>query len=115
MFIINEYVRHNTTESGYSVQGVFAINTVNKEKKMCTWICHNNTTYCKVNHVKLAKPYFSLIDPIYYGIIHALKSTGSYGLANIVFLVILLPLLMFVLLIKSIGLEFEIHSIKKDK
>lgn len=113
MITTNEYVRLNTTEIGYNGQGVTAINTVNKEKKKCTWICHNNTSYCKVNHVQLAKPYFNVIDPIYYGIINSLKSTGNYGLANIFFLVILLPLTMFFLLIKSIRLEFEIRTIKK--
>ena len=113
MIMMNEFVRLNTTELGYNNQGVTAINTDKKLKKQCSWICHNNTNYCKVNHVLLARPYFSTIDPIYFGIINALKSTGNYGLANIVFLVILLPLSMFIFLIKSIRMEFEIHTIKK--
>ena len=121
MIVINEFVRLNTNEEGYTkqgkwgldIEGVTAINTEKKLKDKCTWICHNNTNYCKENHVKLAKPYFDKIDPIYDGIIDSLKSTGDYGLANIIFLVIILPLIMYILLVKSISLEFKIRKLKK--
>ena len=113
MIMINEFVRLNTNEEGYTKQGVTAINTAKKQKDKCTWICHHNTDYCKENHVKLAKPYFDKIDPIYFGIISSLKSTGNYRLANIIFLVIGLPLIMYVLLVKSISLEFKIRKLKK--
>jgi len=112
--MINEFVRLNTIEEGYNKQGVTAINSAKKQKEKCSWICHNNTNYCKENHVKLAKPYFDKIDPIYFGIINSLKSTGNYGLANIIFLVILLPLIMYVLLAKSISMQFKIRKLKKD-
>lgn len=110
--MINEFVRLNSNEEGYNKQGVTAINTAKKQKEKCSWICHNNTNYCKNHHVKLAKPYFDGIDPIYTGIINALQSTGNYGFANILFLVILLPLIMYILLIKSIGLQFKIRNLK---
>jgi len=113
MIIINEFVKINTSEEGYSRQGIIAINTGKKYKDKCSWICHNNTNYCKANHVKLAKPYFDKIDPIYFGIIGSLKSTGNYGLANIIFLVILLPLIMYVLLVKSINLQIKIRKLRK--
>ena len=113
--MINEFVRLNTIEEGYNKQVVTAINSAKKQKEKCSWICHNNTNYCKENHVKLAKPYFDKIDPIYFGIINSLKSTGNYGLANIIFLVILLPLIMYVLLAKSISMQFKIRKLKKDK
>ena len=113
MILINEFVRLNTAEEGYHRQGVIAINTVKKQKDKCSWICHDHTNYCKAQHVKIAKPYFDKIDPIYFGTINALKSTGDYGLANILFWVILLPLIMYVLLAQSIRIEFEIRKLKK--
>ena len=111
MIMINELVRLKTKEEGYTKQGVTAINTAKKQKHKCTWICHEKTIYCKENHVKLAKPYFDKIDLIYFGIISSLKSTGNYRLANIIFLVIILPLIMYVLLVKSISLEFKIRKL----
>jgi len=113
MITINELTSLNITEKGYAKKGIVAINSAKKLKDKCSWACHNNTVYCKENHVKFAKPYFDKIDPIYFGIIHALKSTGNYRLANIIFLVILLPLGMYFLLVKSIAIQFEIRSIKK--
>ncbi len=113
MIMINEFVRVNTYAKGYDKQGVTAINTVKKYKDKCSWYCHNNTNYCKTNHVKLLKPYFDKIDPIYFGIIGSLQSTGNYGLANIIFFVILLPLIMYILLVKSISLQIKIHKLKK--
>ena len=44
--------------------------------------------------------FFMLVFPIYFGIISSLKSTGNYRLANIIFLVIGLPLIMYILLVK---------------
>lgn len=113
MVVVNEFVRLNTTEEGYKRRGVTAINSVKRIKDKCSWICHNDTDYCRENHVKLAKPHFNQIDPIYFGIIHSLQSTGAYRWANIVFLVILGPLFMYILLIKSIGIQTEINKIKK--
>ena len=113
MIVINEFVRLNTNEEGYAKQGVTAINTAKKQKDKCTWVCHEITNYCKENHVKLAKPYFDKIDLIYFGIIKSLKKTENYELANIIFLVIILPLIMYILLVKSISLEFKIRKLKK--
>ena len=113
MITINEFVRLNSNNEGYNIQGVNTINTNEKLKEKCSWICHNNTNYCKKNHVKLTKIYLNKIDPIYFGIINSLKSTGDYGLANIIFLVILLPLTIYVLLVKSISIQFKISKLKK--
>jgi len=114
MIIVNEFVKLSIEEEGYHHQGIIAINSALKFKEQCSWVCHNNTAYCKENHVKFAQPYFDKIDPIYFGIINALKSTGNYGLANILFLVGLLPLGMYFLLVKSIAMQFEIRAIKKQ-
>ncbi len=112
MILINEYTRLTISEKGYQIQGVTAINSAKKLNQECSWICHNNTSFCKQHHVKLAKPYFNKNDPIYFGIINSLKSTGNYGLANVIFLVILFPLLMVFLFIKSVRIQIEIRQLK---
>ncbi len=114
MTTVNEFVRLHTKVEGYNRQGIIAINPVKKLKERCSWACHNDTNHCKEEHVKLANPYFDKIDPIYFGIINTLKSTGNYGLANIIFLVILLPLLLFLLLVKSVNMQLEINKIKNE-
>ena len=121
MIVINEFVRLNTNEEGYTkqgkwglpIQGITAINSGKPLKDKCTWMCHNNTNYCKENHAKLAKPYFDKTDPIYHGTIKSLQSTGNYVSANIIILVIILPLIMYILLVKSISLEFKIRKLWK--
>lgn len=109
---VNETVRFYKTDKGYLRQGVTAINSVTRTPDTCTWICHNDTSYCKEQHVKYAKPYFSIIDPIYFGIIRSLHATGNYGLANIVFLVIVFPLALYFLFIKSLHLQSKINRLK---
>ena len=65
MLMINELVRLNTNEKGYTkgkwglIQNILAINTTDKLKGKCTWICHNDTNYCKENHVKLANQFLT--------------------------------------------------------
>lgn len=110
---VNEFVRLDSNTPGSKVQGVIAINTSAKELFKCSWSCHNSTDYCKEKHVKLVEPYFDKIDPIYFSMINTLQSTGNYGLANIFFLVVLIPLMMFILLIKSINLQLEILKLRK--
>lgn len=114
MIVVNEFVRFNTKEIGYKKQGITAINSAKKSKDRCSWVCHNDSDYCTANHVKFAKPYFKIIDPLYFGIIHSLKATGNYGLANLIFLVILIPLIMYFLLVKSISVELKIRKIRKE-
>ena len=116
MIIINEYVRANTYEQGFTKYGVTAINSGEGFKDKCSFICHEKTKYyCQVHHVKLAKSYVEKIDPVYYGIIDSLDRAGSYRLANLIILVIILPLIMYVLLVKSISLEFKIRKLKNGK
>ncbi len=114
VILINEYSRLTINDPGFKTQGVTAINSAQNQKDQCTWICHNNTNYCKQNHVKLAQPYFKQIDLIYFGIIDSLKSTGNYGLANVVFLVILIPLLLVFLLVKILLMQSKIRLLKNQ-
>lgn len=113
MVLVNETVRPTIREKPYSQVGITAINSVIQTPDKCTWNCHNNTTYCKQHHVKLMKPYFSIVDPIYFGIITLLQLTGGYALANIIFLVILWPLLMFFLLTGILDMQQKIKEIKR--
>ena len=116
MIMINEFVRANSHEKGFTKYGITAINSGEGFKDKCSFICHEKTKYyCQVHHVKLEKPYVDKIDPIYYGIIDSLDSTGGYRLANLIILVIILPLIMYILLVKSISLEFKIRKLKNGK
>ena len=115
MVVINEVVRPTIKEKPYTALGITAINSIEKTKDKCTWICHNNTNYCKENHVKYLKNNFKYTDTIYFGAINLLKSTGNYGLANIIFLVVLAPLLIWFFIIKSMNIQDEINKLKNKK
>ena len=112
MIAVNEMVRPTIKEKPYSRYGITTINSVDKNKDKCTWNCHNSTEYCKDYHVKYLKPYFGYTGIIYGGIIYLLKSTGSYGLANIIFLVILIPFLIWYFIKESLNIQDEINQLK---
>ncbi len=112
--LINELVRSSANESGYLLNGVSAINSAEKHTDKCSWHCHSNTTFCKENHVKLAKPFFNYTDAAYFGLINLLQKTGSYVLANLFFLVALLPLLIWFFIVKSFNIQTEIKTLKKS-
>lgn len=118
MILTNELVRPTISEKPTTISRVTAINSAIQTPSKCSWICHNNTNYCKKHHVKFMGDYFEYTDPIYWGFIGLLKSTGNYGLANIVLFVVVLPLLMYFFLIKSLDVQLEIkrlQSISKTK
>ena len=115
MILVNETVRTKKNEKGYSYKGVFTMNSARQMEVKCSWSCHNNTAYCKANHVHLLKSYINITDHYYFGIIKTLKATGNYQIANIIFLMILWPLIMLVLLVKSIDLITKIKVLKKQK
>jgi len=108
MIAVNEISRRRIKVKGYHIMNVTALNSNIQLTNLCSWNCYNNTNYCKLNHVKYFKPYFKVIDPIYFGIIKALKNTGNYQLANIIFLVIIWPLFMLTILIKSLNIYKKI-------
>jgi len=109
MVLLNEFVRYTIKEEGANRKNIVAINFQIRNKEKCTWICHDDTNYCKENHVKLLNEYYDYVDPFYFGIIKALKSSGNYSIANIVFLVVLIPGLLYFLLIQSIEMQREIN------
>lgn len=113
MILINEAVRPSIKEPPYQSHGITTINSNLRLQDKCTWVAHNNTNYCKEHHVKFLKPYYIITDPIYFGVISLLRSTGNYGAANIVLLVILFPLIMWYSLVKIIDYWIEIRRLKK--
>lgn len=115
MVLINEAVRPNIKEQPYTDHGITAVNSATYLPKKCTWICHNNTTYCKTHHVKYLKPFYSITDLFYFGVIGILASTGNYGAANIIFLVFLFPLTILYFIIKSLNIQDEIRRLSKQK
>ena len=114
MIIVNEFTRTLADVNPHTHQGIDAINSSARNPTKCSWLCHNETNYCKENHVKIMKPYFKYTDPVYFGIIKALFSTGNYGFANVLILVILLPLAMCVLLVESLQIQHKINGLKQN-
>ena len=67
----------------------------NAYESTCTWACHNQTTaHCLVRHGGLPDEWRNVLGPAYFGMINSLQSTGSYRLANLVFLALAWPLLL---------------------
>lgn len=112
MIIVNEIIRPTIKEEPYLKSGITAINSDERISDNCTWICHHETGYCKENHVKHLIPYYRYTDPLYFGIINMLQSTKKYEAANIFFLVILVPLLIWIFLIKSLNTQGKIRALK---
>lgn len=115
VILVNEYSRSKMHSGGYFFKGITPMNSGHNMPGQCNWSCHNNTAYCKTNHVHFLKPYFDIVDPVYFGMIKVLKGTGNYQIANIIFLMFLWPIFMFVLLIKSIDLFIANKALKKMK
>ena len=112
MILINEMVRPTIKENPFTIKGVKAMNSSLVSKDKCSWNCYDDTAYCKINHVKTLHNYFNYIDPIYFGIIKYLHSTGNYGFANVFILVLLLPFLMFYFLVKILDMQSQINHLK---
>ena len=73
--------------------------------------CYYKTAWCKQNHSHILKPYFKLKDKAYFGLINFLGSGGNYEQTNLVYLVIGLPVVMYLLLTYS--LLMQLFLIKK--
>ncbi len=115
MVLINEAVRPKIKEKPYAAHGITAINSAEYLPEKCTWACHNKTGYCKTHHVKYLKPFYSITDVFYFGVIAILASTGNYGAANIIFLVFLFPITILYLIIKSLNIQDAIRKLSKQK
>ena len=113
MILVNETVRPNIKEKPYTALVITAINSNVRTPDKCTWAAHSDTSYCKEHHVKFLKPYYQITDGVYFGIIGLLHSTGNYGAANIILLVILFPLIMWFSLVKIFDYNIAIRKLKK--
>ncbi len=111
---VNETVRPTLTDPGYSELGYTAMNPVKATPEKCSWACHNGTLYCEKYHVSAVRPLMPFIRPFYYGLISLLMSTGAYGAANLLFLVILFPGLLFYWVVRSIQLQKAIKQLQKE-
>ena len=112
MIGVNEYSRNDQVELPAS-KGSLKLNSSIRKPNECSWACHNSTTYCKNNHTKLLYPYFQFTDPIYFGVINALQSTGSYSVSNLILFVIIGPLVLFIMLLRVLRNWSTIHQHKK--
>ena len=117
MIAVNETVRYNIRGEqhlSHSINGIKTINSKKNIKNECTWICYYQTTkVCKKKHVKYLTQYYKYTDGIYFGIIDSLHNTGNYKLANIIFLVVLFPFLIWTFIIKSLNIQDSINELKK--
>jgi hypothetical protein len=114
MIIINEGYRINKTNDNGIYKGLSTLNITDARKEKCTWKCHNNTQFCKTHHVTYLKNNLRLTDPIYYGIIRALKLGNAYALMNVVILVVLIPLSILIFIIKSINIQKQIIILTRN-
>ncbi len=114
MIITNESIKPTVKEKPYRYLEVTAINSDFKMLNKCSWIGHRDTNYCKDNHVKILKPYLDTTDVFYFGEISLLRATGSYRIANIFFLILVCPLIIWYSLIKIIDYLIEINKLKKS-
>jgi hypothetical protein len=106
MIIINEYSRSHQNKKAYKYKGINAILSGEKSQSQCSWVCHNNTLYCKKYHTHHIVDQ-NQTDLLYFGIINLLKGTGNYGLANVLILVIIVPFFSMAIFIKGVQLKFK--------
>lgn len=115
MVLINESMRPTSETPSYKVwDQTPAMHTNEQMPESCTWACHNSTKYCLEHHIKYLKPYLEYTDIPYFAFIGGLKATGNYTNANIYFLVILIPLLIWFFIIQSLALQSKIDAIKNN-
>ena len=109
MVAVNEWYRGARKEKSFTkYPGV--MNSGQRMRDRCSWACHEATAYCKKNHVKSVKSNFEFTDSLYFGLIGGLRMTGVYQAANVFFLVLAVPLLIWFFLYKSLDYQYRIQS-----
>jgi hypothetical protein len=112
---VNEAVRPTLDAPPYTAKGVTAMNSNLRLPDTCTWVGHNDTAYCKQQHVRFLQGHFATTDPIYFGMITILHASGNYGVANILLYVVLMPLVIWYALVKCIDYTLAIKRLKKNR
>lgn len=112
MIVVNEIYRPTIKETPYSMMGITAMNSALRMEHKCSWICHNDTRYCQQYHTTFMGKNFHQTDPIYYGAIGLLMSTGAYGPANILVFVIIFPLAIWMFIVLGLRIQRKINLLK---
>ena len=112
MILINEFYRIKYKEKPTEKHNEVIIIGTKKEINRCSWYCHDTDINdgCKSKHNPIIKN--KSIDKVYRKILEGLHK-GNYVVMNIIFLVILWPLLMYIFLLKCINIQQKINFMKK--
>ena len=106
LIAVNEASRSEVYYVSIFDSKVPALNPQQKDAKRCTWDCHTHGCSHRVhNCINIG-----IIDVLYQNIINSLKLKEGgdvYQLMNVLFLVIILPLVMFGLLVANVELFFK--------
>ncbi len=112
MIILNEIYRIHKEDDGGIYNGVYTLNISKPNFEKCTWKCHNDTKFCKDHHVSFLRNYLTSTDLIYNRIIKELNKGNAYILNNILYLVILTPMVIWFFMYKSWNIQDEINLLK---
>jgi len=118
MAAVNETMRYRVGGGGYRFQGHQTINSDSVLADKCTWKCHNQTAYCKTNHVGLDAYLTRYTDIPYAGLIQILgdgsgKANSYYQFMNVLLLVLIVPCFIIVMLIRSWSMQDQIRARKQ--
>ena len=104
----------------FSIMGVAAYNSGDAIPDKCTWHCSLHTNYCKANHVGILKNYFHITDKLYFGIVAGLANFNfgfspefNYGIANLLILVLFIPITIIYSFYKGFKIQREINQINR--
>ena len=104
--MVNEASRSEVYYVSIFDSKVPALNPQQKDAKRCTWDCHTHGCSHRVhNCINIG-----IIDVLYQNIINSLKLKDGgdvYQLMNVLFLVIIWPLVMFGLLVANVELYIK--------
>ena len=106
LVVVNEASRSEVYYVSIFDTKVLALNPQQKDAKRCTWDCHSN----ECSHRKKNCINIGIIDVLYQNIIASLdlkKGGDVYQQMNVLFLVIIWPLVMFGLLVANVELFFK--------
>jgi len=112
---INEINRYSATDVNHVIHGIQTINPKITHPDWCSWACHESTSFCKNNHSYLLNNISQITDPIYYGAIRGLRSSGNYVFANIFFFVFLFPLITLGLFFNGLSIRRKIKTLKQPE
>ena len=105
LIVVNEASRSEVYYVSIFGTKVPALNPQQKDAKRCTWDCHKACSHRDNNCINIG-----IIDVLYQNIINSLqlkKGGDVYQQMNVLFLVIIWPLVMFGLLVANVELFFK--------